>query len=297
VNSAIRIGHLISLLNNYLPVTMPVMPPPAFPTPTRRRLTCKRVLLAVVLGLVAWWGVGWWLSPRPILELHYPDTGKLALPPDDHAMLAFDVRVTAKNRLILIRPNAPTLNRITFDQFNVLNGENLGTEVCNASEFLAHPLTRADGFSGPGFSAHTPAGWTETIWFSAKPEFHIAGTQQYVTNVTTFSLGERMDEWIDRMPWVASLIGRGGFAVTDNAGKVLWRVPIDYQGGARMSGFKAPSGSHLVLIHSQRGTHSIYTFAVPLVASSHWWSRAAGLLVAALVLLVRRRHSITLPAA
>src|SRR5436190_3521708 len=39
-------------------------------TPFRRRLTFKRVLLALVLGLSSWWGVSWWLSPRPLYTLH-----------------------------------------------------------------------------------------------------------------------------------------------------------------------------------------------------------------------------------
>src|SRR5262245_25891486 len=37
-----------------------------------RRLTFKRLFLALVLGLAAWWGVGWWLSPRPLYTLAYP---------------------------------------------------------------------------------------------------------------------------------------------------------------------------------------------------------------------------------
>jgi hypothetical protein len=41
----------------------------------RRRLTFKRIFLALVLGLVTWWGVGWWLSPRPLYTLKYPDRG------------------------------------------------------------------------------------------------------------------------------------------------------------------------------------------------------------------------------
>jgi hypothetical protein len=47
---------------------MHAMPPPS-PTPARRRLTFMRVLLAIVLGLAAWWGVGWWLSPRALWTL------------------------------------------------------------------------------------------------------------------------------------------------------------------------------------------------------------------------------------
>jgi hypothetical protein len=49
--------------------------PADVPTPDKRfrRLTVRRVLLAVVLGLVAWWGVGWWLSPRPLWVRAFPD--------------------------------------------------------------------------------------------------------------------------------------------------------------------------------------------------------------------------------
>src|SRR5262245_25824472 len=39
-----------------------------------RRLTFRRMLLALVLGLSAWWGVGWWLAPRPLYTLRYPDS-------------------------------------------------------------------------------------------------------------------------------------------------------------------------------------------------------------------------------
>jgi hypothetical protein len=48
------------------------MPPPCSPTPARRRLTFKRVLLALVLGLVAWWGLAWWTYPRPLYTKRYP---------------------------------------------------------------------------------------------------------------------------------------------------------------------------------------------------------------------------------
>jgi hypothetical protein len=47
------------------------MPSPSS-TPARRRLTFKHLLFALVLGLAAWWGVGRWLSPRPLYTLRYP---------------------------------------------------------------------------------------------------------------------------------------------------------------------------------------------------------------------------------
>jgi hypothetical protein len=50
---------------------MHAMPPPV-PSP-RRRLTFNRLLLALVFGLAAWWGVGWWLSPRALYTLKYPN--------------------------------------------------------------------------------------------------------------------------------------------------------------------------------------------------------------------------------
>jgi ferric-dicitrate binding protein FerR (iron transport regulator) len=47
--------------------------PSSPPTPAKcpRRLTPRSVLLALVLGLAAWRGVGWWLSPRPLYTLRY----------------------------------------------------------------------------------------------------------------------------------------------------------------------------------------------------------------------------------
>src|SRR5690242_7403317 len=47
---------------------MPLPSPAAKP---RRRLTLRRVLLALMLGVMAWWGVGWWLAVRPDIVLRY----------------------------------------------------------------------------------------------------------------------------------------------------------------------------------------------------------------------------------
>jgi hypothetical protein len=51
---------------------------------TPRRLTFKRVLLAVVLGLAAWWGVVCGLSRRTPPTLSGKNTGDEALPLRNH---------------------------------------------------------------------------------------------------------------------------------------------------------------------------------------------------------------------
>jgi len=43
------------------------------PAQRPRHLTLRRVLLAIVLGLAAWWGVGLCLSPRPLYTLWFPN--------------------------------------------------------------------------------------------------------------------------------------------------------------------------------------------------------------------------------
>jgi hypothetical protein len=249
-----------------------------------------RMLLALVLGLAAWWGVGWWLSPRPILALHYPDNGKLFLPPDNHSRVDFSFFVTEQDRLILHRPNVPSQNRITFEQFDLTTGKYLGSQECDASDYEAHPLARAINQGGRYFSILSYAAWPDTIRQGTKADFLIPDTQQRVTKPFAFSFGERIDEWINGAPWVARLIGKTVVAITDDSvGRVLWSVPIDYGVDSVTSGFATDPGSHLVLLLSQSGVHSVYAFERPLGTPSPWWSRSVGLLIAAVVLFASCR--------
>src|SRR5688572_12549964 len=36
------------------------------------RWRVRRVLIALMLAVATWWGLGWWLEPRPLCSLRYP---------------------------------------------------------------------------------------------------------------------------------------------------------------------------------------------------------------------------------
>src|SRR5262245_37467712 len=97
-------------------VTMPTMHTDT-PIPAKRpcRLTFHRVLLAVVLGLAAWWGVGWWLSPRPLYTLRFPLSGPYRLPSVPQAFVIFRVGISEGRELLVLRPNVPVPHQLTLE--------------------------------------------------------------------------------------------------------------------------------------------------------------------------------------
>jgi hypothetical protein len=97
--------------------------------PPRRRLTFKRLLLALVLGLGAWWGVGWWLSPRPVFALRHTDQVAVYLPGTQIRVAGFHVELDQENRLFVWRRNYPAAGKTTVEQYNLLAGPNPTKEV------------------------------------------------------------------------------------------------------------------------------------------------------------------------
>src|SRR4051794_27820406 len=109
------------------------------PTPARRpRLTLKRVLRALVLGLAAWWGVGWWLAVRPDCTLRFP--GHRALRHADGAMIA-QFRVfpgfDRHDVLAVLIPNYPASDSVTLDNYDLATGLLRDRTRFSRREFLA----------------------------------------------------------------------------------------------------------------------------------------------------------------
>src|SRR5690349_13983484 len=99
--------------------------------PFRRRFTLKRLLLALVLGIAAWWGVGWWLSPRPVFRLRYSDQTPVYLPGTHIRVAGLHVELDQESRLFVWYPAA---GKITVEQYNLLAGPNLAKEVLTEAD-------------------------------------------------------------------------------------------------------------------------------------------------------------------
>src|SRR5262245_30530362 len=88
------------------------------PDPKPRRLTLRRVLLALVLGLAAWCGVGWCLSPRPLytLRFHVGEGRNGRYDEEFHATLYHS------QALKVTLPHTPGPGRVTLHAFDLPTG-------------------------------------------------------------------------------------------------------------------------------------------------------------------------------
>src|SRR4029078_9201595 len=111
--------------------------PPTSPTPARRRFTFKRLLLALVLGLAAWWGVGWWLSTRALWTLRFEDKGVAENYSNEQGDqgIGFFFDFISGDRIALIRPNVPCLSNCTLQYIYAGTVSVLRSTVFKPSEF------------------------------------------------------------------------------------------------------------------------------------------------------------------
>lgn len=113
-----------------------------------RRRWGWRVLLILVLSLATWWSLGWYLSPRPVFTLHYPDMGSLFEngEKDGNEIAGFGVvPFDREGRMLLVqRPNIPQAGLATFELIELATGRviamhSIGQQELKESETWGFP--------------------------------------------------------------------------------------------------------------------------------------------------------------
>jgi hypothetical protein len=273
------------------------------PTPVqRRRLTFKRLLLALVLGLAAWWSVGWWLAVRPDFVLRYPDRGSLKSLEKRTGNQKAEFRVVptydGPDLLVIQIPHLKQPDYVTLEFRDPATGNLRKTINHSAREYFgsseAHMIDQSPGdviYEYFWLEVYLD-GKADSITFIAHDDLPhtVPGTNQRV--VMRDSLDE-MVRWLENWPWLAGLIsrlhGHREIALVEVEGdRRLWGLPRRDQQGEGLRVYSA-KGSRRVLFHrTYSSEHELLAFTLPVHASSPWWPRSAGLLIAALVLVGRQ---------
>jgi hypothetical protein len=116
---------------------------------------------------------------------------------------------------------------------------------------------------------------------------------------TKFSLGSMLDSFLSYVPWLAERLNESQIRVgiwDADSGQFLWRAREQSQDGSYIRITSSEDHHFLVVDELRDGMHTISMIELPLKLNSPWWSRSAGLLIAALVLFARRRRQ-SLPVA
>jgi hypothetical protein len=269
----------------------------AAPALRRRRLTFKRALLAVLLGLAAWWGVGRWLSPWTLCRLRYPDSISQQLPSEFSRFkvggghFKFWLGVDDKDTLIVQRPNVPDAGRVAFELIDLTTGNHLPTVVCEVQDCSNHP--RAIQMElGVGR-------WTQFMSFrdvsgsGGQANTHlldIPGSRQQVRREkSSLVSGSSITSWLRDGPWIWDRLCRDEVVIRDpDLDRSLWCVPVPERGATFV--FLTKSGAFLGVHQEADGWHEVSVARVPMSSYSPWWCRSAGLLIAALSLIARLRR-------
>ena len=254
-----------------------------------RRLTIRRILLALVLGLAAWWGVGWWLIPRAALALRFPDLGSIQLPGSFYSPAVFQVALDTQDLFHVCRPNYPVAGSITVERFDLRKGELLKSEGFAATEYRRHHRMTQEGtwllLNGVmAVSSDTPGKFEHLRDY---PEWEQSVRFRYA------SYGP-LDEVREYFPDVVRWMNRPSVGVWDDAGdRFLWSAPAydTRRGGLNWTDILTNErGRFVVVIQSGEKQHDIAVLELPIARISPWWPRSAGLLTTALVLFARRRR-------
>jgi hypothetical protein len=261
------------------------------PTPTKRprRLTFRRVLLAVVLGLAAWWGVGWWLSPKPVLFLRYYDQDSAPQRSRRMPSASFLVELDPQDRVLVWR-QSPSAD-ISLDHFDLRSRSTPPPELLTQADYDMQSARR-DAVKGShllanGIPAHRTDQRDGFDHLRSYPEWKQSVRLRYV------SFGP-LDRVLMHMPVVSNWLYRPQIGVWhDEGGRFLWSVPkYDTWGGDDGSTYVLTNeiGRFVVFVQSLGRQHEISVMEIPLTSNSPWWSRSAGLLTTSLVLFARRRR-------
>ena len=125
------------------------------PVPKPRRLILRRVLLALLLGLATWWGVGWWLSARPLYTLHFPDIHEDIWNLQAESPLSFLTHpIDREGRLLFVlRPKCPGPGQITIEVVELATGQTSATHVISEELHRKSPFgyyPQLAWLTGPG---------------------------------------------------------------------------------------------------------------------------------------------------
>ncbi|MFT3881937.1 MAG: hypothetical protein QM703_20065 [Gemmatales bacterium] len=106
------------------------------------------MLLVIIIALVTWWGLGWYLSPRPVFTLHYPDKGSLFEngDKDGNELAGFGVvPFDREGKLLMVqRPNVPDTGLVTNELIELRTGRviaahSIGQQELKDSETWGYP--------------------------------------------------------------------------------------------------------------------------------------------------------------
>ena len=274
-------------------VTMHAMPADvATPVHEPHRLTFKRVLLALLLGLAAWWGVGWWLSPRALYTLRFANTHDLRT--FRNGFKAFFYVSFDPEFLVIHHPNVES-EEMTLEWFDLLRGTRVKEQTYSASRdfsatghtstegrivalIVGGPFVRRDGKYPPQFS------WVETTRDTSDAARRVIGHGQSIH-------GDSPNVLAQLLP-LKSLTGWGSRRVgiwEEDRERFLWSTQLGAEIRDYVRAYALVDHDWVVFHSSNAGVHEVSVFKVPLSSYSPWWPRSAGLLAAAFVLFAHRR--------
>lgn len=120
-----------------------------------RRRWGWRILLVIITALATWWGLGWYLSPRPVFSLRYPDKGSLFEngEKDGNEIAGFGlVPFDREGKMLLVqRPNIPTTGMVTNEVIELATGRIIAAHSITQQE-LKDSETR--GYPQLSFRVH-----------------------------------------------------------------------------------------------------------------------------------------------
>src|SRR5262245_48404102 len=125
--------------------------PAVSPIPVRRshNLTVRRVLLALVVGLVAWWSTSRWLEPKSQYSLRFQNQVQSG---SGWSFLAKPV--DRDERFLLVqRPGFPDAEQVTTHVYELSSGRSLATHTESFADRLASP------FDFSPWSPHQPVSY------------------------------------------------------------------------------------------------------------------------------------------
>jgi hypothetical protein len=260
------------------------------PAKLPRRLTFRRVLLAIVLGLAAWWGVGGWLSAKPQLLLRFADSGISTLPGPGYINASFSVDKEGEELLLIIRSDVSAAGRMTVERFNLTTGQQMSARDYTPKEFFNSPDfpdTSVKYLLSNGMKRHQLRIMDGFDYLRDYPEWKQSVRMRYI------SYGP-LDPWLRELPGLGRWLYRPSVGIWDDeGGRFLWSVPqYDTRSdeGRRTDVMTNESGRVVIVVQSMEKQHEVAVVEIPLPITSPWWSRAIGLLVAAFVLFTRRRR-------
>ena len=180
------------------------------PAPKSRRLTFRRLLLAVGLGLGTWWVTSWWLSPRPLYTLRFRELGSL---PSQNTDWLFQSRVHLyiidDTRFLVLQLNAPEAGQVTVRFRELATGILTEEKTYDAEDYLT---THSFPPKLKSLLDTSDTSGARLIWPGT--EVHIKQRPNYLTHrlipdstqtireeEDRFSLGAELDGLLRKLPW------------------------------------------------------------------------------------------------